>query len=190
MTLKCSEDGRPEDLSRHHAVYVCHHCGRPVCQIHGRVVSADDAFDDSAEDLGDRIPSVRRVPQPAMHCTQCAEEHHRRADKHPGWKDPKVVRAEETARAARERAAAAAARAAQQQPPPPPPAGPQYPAPQYPGPGQYPAPQYPRPQYPGPGPQYPGPGPYPGQPWPPPGQWGPPQPGQPGYPRPQQPGPS
>jgi len=42
MTLKCSEDGRPEDLSRNHAIYICHHCGRPVCQDHGLVVSADD----------------------------------------------------------------------------------------------------------------------------------------------------
>lgn len=149
MTLRCSEDGRPEDLSRNHAIYICHHCGRPVCQDHGLVVSADDAFDDSAEEPRDGTTSVKRVPQPAMHCKQCAEDSHRRVDKHPRWKDPKVSRAEESARAARERAAAAAAaRAAQQQAPP-----------QQPGPGQYPDrpwPQqpgqavYPRPQRPGP----------------------------------------
>jgi hypothetical protein len=163
MTLKCSEDGRPEDLSQNRAIYVCHHCGRPVCQDHGLVVSADDAFDDSVEAPGDGTPSVRRMPQPAMHCKQCVEQHHRKADKHPGWKDPRSIRAEEAARAARERAAAAAAaRAPQQQEPLSPP-------------------QQLGPRYPGPGPQYPGPGQHPGQ-------WGQPQPGQPGLPGPQQPG--
>jgi hypothetical protein len=165
MTLKCSEDGRPEDLSRNRAIYVCHHCGRPVCQEHGLVVSADDAFDDSVEASGTGTTSVRRVPQPAMHCKQCAEQYHRKADKHPGWKDPRAIRAEEAARAARERAAAA--RAAQQAPPQPPmpqqpgqyPRPGQYPGPQYPGQGQYPGPQYPSPGQPGPGQQ-------PGQPWP------------------------
>jgi hypothetical protein len=180
MTLKCSEDGKPEDLSRNHAIYACHHCGRPVCQDHGLVVSADDAFDDSVEDSGDDTTSVKRIPQRAMHCKQCAEQDHGRVGKHPGWKDPKLIRAEEAARAARERAAAAAARAAQQQAPP------QQPGPQYPGRG----PQYPgQGPYPGPGPQHPGQGQYPGQPWPQQrGQWGQPQPGHPGYPRPRQPG--
>jgi hypothetical protein len=171
MTLKCSEDGKREDLSRNHAIYACHHCGRPVCQDHGLVVSADDAFDDSVDDT----TSVKRAPQPAMHCKQCAEQDHGRVSKHPGWKDPKAIRAEEAARVARERAAAAA-RLAQQQAP-----SPQQPGPQYPGQGQYPGPQYPGQS------QYPGQGQYPGQPWPQQqGQWGQPQPGQPGYPLPRQ----
>jgi hypothetical protein len=83
MTLKCTADGRIE--SQGHPVSVCHHCGRPVCEQHGWVVSADDAFDDSPEESG------RRMPQPAMHCKQCVDAHHLRAYKHPGWTDPKEV---------------------------------------------------------------------------------------------------
>ncbi len=92
MTLKCTVDGRPESLG--HLIFACHHCGKPVCEQHGWVVSADDAFDDSAEDPGRRLPqaalqTAKRVPQPAMHCKQCVDEHHARASKHPGWVDPK-----------------------------------------------------------------------------------------------------
>jgi hypothetical protein len=83
MTLKCTVDGRAEFVG--HLIFVCHHCGKPVCDQHGLVVSADDAFDDSDEDSG------KRVPQPAMHCKQCADEHHPRAYKHPGWVDPREV---------------------------------------------------------------------------------------------------
>jgi hypothetical protein len=91
MALKCTADGRQEAVG--FPIYACHHCGKPVCEQHGWVVPADDAFDDSAEDQGRRTPqavrSVRRVPQPAMHCKQCVDEQHPRASKHPGWVDPK-----------------------------------------------------------------------------------------------------
>lgn len=148
MTLKCTVDGRQELPD--HPIFACHHCGKPVCEQHGWVVSADSAFDDSAEDLGRRVPqtalqSAKRVPQPAMHCKQCVDEHHPRASKHPGWVDPK-----EAQRAAAQARAAEAPRAAQQQ------AGGQLgpqqgqpwgqPGQQY-GPqqGQYPPPQYQQP---------------------------------------------
>ena len=105
MTLKCTVDGRQE--ARDHVIFACHHCGKPVCEGHGWVVSADPAFDDSAEDVGRRVPqpamqSPRRVPQPAMHCKQCVDEHHPRAAKHAKWADPREAQR-------------AAARAAQQQ---------------------------------------------------------------------------
>ena len=104
MTLKCTVDGGQEGPG--HPIFACHHCGKPVCEQHGWVVSADDAFDDSAEDPGRRVPqaippSAKRVPQPAMHCKQCVDENHPRASKHAGWMDPREVhRAAVQARAA------------------------------------------------------------------------------------------
>jgi hypothetical protein len=142
MTLKCTADGRAEGPN--HSIYACHHCGKPVCEQHGWVVSADSAFDDSAEDPGRRVPqpalqSAKRVPQPAMHCKQCVDEHHPRASKHLGWVEPR-----EAQRAAAQARAVEQAQAAQQQ------AGGQ-PGRQYgPPPGQYPPAQYPPPQNPPP----------------------------------------
>jgi hypothetical protein len=117
MTLKCTVDGRSE--SRGQPIFACHHCGKPVCEQHGWVVSADNAFDDSAEDQGRRAPqatlqSGKRMPQPAVHCKQCVDEHHARASKHPGWVDPK----EAQRAAAQARAAAAAQQQAGGQPGP------------------------------------------------------------------------
>ena len=90
MTLKCTVDGSPE-YPGHLVIYACHHCGKPVCEQHGWVVSADDGFDDSPEDQGRRVPQaarlVKRVPQPAMHCKQCADKDHPKASKHPRWVD-------------------------------------------------------------------------------------------------------
>jgi hypothetical protein len=111
MTLKCTVDGRPE--AQFHPIFACHHCGKPVCEQHGWVVSADDAFDDSAEDRGRRVPqatlqSAKRVPQPAMHCKQCVDKDHKNASKHPGWVDPK-----EAQRAAAQARAVAAANSRQ-----------------------------------------------------------------------------
>jgi hypothetical protein len=106
MTLKCTVDGRPEAAD--HLISVCHHCGRPLCEEHGWVVSADDAFDESGEEPDSRTPQSAvakpKHPQPAMHCKQCVDENHPRAYKHPGWADPRKV----------PRNAPAQARAAQQ----------------------------------------------------------------------------
>jgi hypothetical protein len=91
MTLKCTVDGRPEALD--HVIFVCHHCGRPVCEQHGLVVSADGAFDESGEEPDRRMPQSAahtvRHPQAAMHCKQCVEKHYPKARAHPGWADPR-----------------------------------------------------------------------------------------------------
>lgn len=91
MTLKCTVDGRPEEAPNH-VIFVCHHCGRPVCEQHGLVVLADDAFDESGEEP-DRTPQSAaptvRHPQAAMHCKQCVEKNHPKARAHPGWVDPR-----------------------------------------------------------------------------------------------------
>jgi hypothetical protein len=93
MTLKCTVDGRAEDLN--HVIFVCHHCGRPVCEQHGLVVPADDAFAASGEEPDRRtLQSAAQAvkhPQAAMHCKQCAEKEHRGVRAHPGWTDPRTV---------------------------------------------------------------------------------------------------
>jgi hypothetical protein len=103
MTLKCTVDGRAESLG--HLISVCHHCGKPICEQHGWVVSADEAFDDSAKESSKRVQqsavqSAKRVPQPAMHCKQCVDDQHKGASKHPGWADPKEVQRAAQAQAA------------------------------------------------------------------------------------------
>jgi hypothetical protein len=112
MTLKCTVDGRPEGPG--HVIFVCHHCGRPLCEQHGWVVSADDAFDDSGEEPDGRTTQSAgrpaRRPQPAMHCKLCVDENHPRARPHPGWADPR-----EAQRTAPEPQAVQAARATQEQ---------------------------------------------------------------------------
>lgn len=65
MTVNCGING--EDL-RGRPVLLCHHCGMPVCQEHGRVVAADAAFAGTAT-----------APQSAVHCRSCAERFHKGA---------------------------------------------------------------------------------------------------------------
>lgn len=72
MTVICGENR--EELSGGQ-ILVCHHCGTPVCETHGRMVLADDAF--ASDDLDP--DSVA-----AMHCRGCAEKFHAGADRH-GW---------------------------------------------------------------------------------------------------------
>ena len=81
MNVICGVNGEPWDDSN--PLYVCHHCGMPVCAQHGWTVAADDAFDDS------NAP----VSRTAMHCPQCADEYHRGATRYHGWMDPKLPQA-------------------------------------------------------------------------------------------------
>jgi len=77
MSVKC---GNGEDIADL-LIFVCHHCGMPVCEEHGWVLSADDAFDDS------NTP----VSRAAMHCRDCVEEYHKGVAKHHGWADPRLT---------------------------------------------------------------------------------------------------
>jgi len=79
MILKCGVQNDEE--TRTHPIFVCHHCGMPVCENHGWTLSADDAFDDSS----------KPVTRAAMHCPACVEEYHKGAPRHRGWADPKLV---------------------------------------------------------------------------------------------------
>lgn len=81
MILRCGVRNDEESVTN--PMFVCHHCGMPVCENHGMVVSADDAF---AEGLWP-------VSRAAMHCPECAEEKHKGAAKHHRWADPSVAQA-------------------------------------------------------------------------------------------------
>jgi hypothetical protein len=74
VKLKCGVHAEREGPTR--PIFVCHHCGMPVCEEHGWVVLADDAFDDVEEP----------VSRSAMHCPECVAEHHPRGvGKRRGW---------------------------------------------------------------------------------------------------------
>ena len=74
VKLKCGVHAERESETR--PIFVCHHCGMPVCEEHGWVVLADDAFEETEE------PMARS----AMHCPECAAEFHPRgASKRRGW---------------------------------------------------------------------------------------------------------
>lgn len=112
MTLTCAVNGEQE--TRDHPMFVCHHCGKPVCADHGWVVPADYAFDDSDEDsekpLWQRVLHWRewrkkRVPQSAMHCAECQKKYHKTEYAHNGWEEPRWAKRVAGAQAAREREA-------------------------------------------------------------------------------------
>lgn len=73
VKLKCGVHADLESDTR--PIFVCHHCGMPVCEDHGWVMLTDDAFDESGEP----------VPRSAMHCPECAAFHPRGASKRRGW---------------------------------------------------------------------------------------------------------
>jgi hypothetical protein len=64
-------------------IFVCHHCGMPVCTRDGVTIANDDAFD----------ASHAPVSRAAMHCPTCAEEYHRGGARYHGWTDPRAVAA-------------------------------------------------------------------------------------------------
>jgi len=86
VELKCGVHAERESETR--PIFVCHHCGMPVCEEHGWVVLDDDAFDEVEEP----------VSRSAMHCPECAAEYHPRgARKRRGWlvKRPRAAAGQE-----------------------------------------------------------------------------------------------
>lgn len=99
MNVSCGVNGEP--WTAENPLYLCHHCGMPVCLQHGRVIGADDAF--AASDKLDH--------RPAMHCPTCIRDHPGGRRAYSGsWLDPKGV-LEDAARERTKRAAAAQNRA-------------------------------------------------------------------------------
>jgi hypothetical protein len=126
VKLRCGVNAERESETR--PIFVCHHCGMPVCEEHGWVLLTDDAFDEAEEP----------VSRSAMHCPECAGDYHPRgASRRRGWgvRLPRAAAGQEAA------------------PPAPPPGyGPAAPPPR----GPYPArPAYPRPEVPHPPQPYP-----------------------------------
>lgn len=78
MNVICGVNGEPWQQVE---LFLCHHCGMPVCAKDGVTIAADDAFDASPEP----------VSRAAMHCPACADEYHRGASRYHGWTDPKSV---------------------------------------------------------------------------------------------------
>lgn len=78
MRIKCGANGEDLDESQ---TFVCHHCGMPVCEEHGRVVASDDAF--AGWDASSRFAAA----VPAMHCRDCVDKFHGGAVKRRGWVD-------------------------------------------------------------------------------------------------------
>lgn len=76
MNVICGVNGEPWQEVE---LFVCHHCGMPVCARDGVTIAADDAFDATEEP----------VSRAAMHCPSCAEGYHRGAARYHGWTDPK-----------------------------------------------------------------------------------------------------
>lgn len=99
MSVTCGVNS--EDETAGHPMFTCHHCGMPVCEQHGWVVTADDAFDDGSgqrsrdtrdkrsRDTGDTRTAVSRA---AMHCPKCVDDFHKGLDRHRQWEDPRSVR--------------------------------------------------------------------------------------------------
>ncbi|GAA2632947.1 hypothetical protein GCM10010399_76650 [Dactylosporangium fulvum] len=113
MNVNCGINGESRHVSQ---IFLCHHCGMPVCEEHGWVVVADDAFADSAAAPSalpvapvppgptahpaaapppgqlPPQPALRiaaTVPRPAMHCRDCVDRFHKGAPKRHGWADPR-----------------------------------------------------------------------------------------------------
>jgi hypothetical protein len=79
MSVICGVNSEPE--TNNNPIFVCHHCGMPICQQHGWILTADDAF------AGSSTP----VSRAAIHCQKCADDFHRGAPRHHGWADPKLT---------------------------------------------------------------------------------------------------
>lgn len=65
MAFECAECA-PGESPGNKLSSVCHHCGKPLCKAHGRVVSTDRAFSDAPG----------KLDRSAVHCDDCRRRHH------------------------------------------------------------------------------------------------------------------
>lgn len=89
MSINC---GINHEVLDEQQIFLCHHCGMPVCQEHGWIVAADDAFADApaSPPPHDQPASRVTVPRPAMHCRACTDKYHKNAPKRHGWEEPSL----------------------------------------------------------------------------------------------------
>jgi hypothetical protein len=86
MSVTCGVNSEAE--TNVHPMFACHHCGMPICEQHGWVVTADDAFDDgSGRRTRDGAYAGPFMSRAAMHCPKCADDYHKGMDRHHGWTD-------------------------------------------------------------------------------------------------------
>lgn len=72
MKVSCGVNGEPWTVEN--PLYLCHHCGMPVCLRHGRIIGSDDAFG-APEKLEYRAAIEKVDYRAAMHCPTCVRDH-------------------------------------------------------------------------------------------------------------------
>ncbi|GIF78556.1 hypothetical protein [Asanoa siamensis] len=95
MNVNCGINGESRHVNQ---IFLCHHCGMPVCDEHGWVVAVDDAFAANSESSSAlpaqaiaarfTLRTAESAPRPAMHCRDCVERFHKGAQRRHGWADP------------------------------------------------------------------------------------------------------
>lgn len=91
MSVTCGVNSEGETAD--HPMFTCHHCGMPVCEQHGWIVTADDAFNDGSGQRSRGTGDIRTaVSRAAMHCPKCADDFHKGMDRHHQWEDPRSSR--------------------------------------------------------------------------------------------------
>jgi hypothetical protein len=107
MNISCGVNGEP--WTAENPLYLCHHCGMPVCLKHGRIIGTDEAF--AAPERADDLAPIQKVDyRAAMHCPTCVRDHPggRRAYS-GGWIDQRIRDEANKENAKRDAAAAEAA---------------------------------------------------------------------------------
>lgn len=88
MSVTCGVNSEAETPG--HRMYVCHHCGMPVCELHGWIITADDAFNDGSGQRSHRTWDIAAsLSRAAMHCPKCADDWHKGADRRHGPVNPR-----------------------------------------------------------------------------------------------------
>ena len=98
MKVSCGVNGEP--WTDENPLFLCHHCGMPVCLRHGKIIGSDEVF----------APTEKADYRAAMHCPTCARDHPGGKKAYSGsWIDPRMK--EEAERENSKRDVAAQARA-------------------------------------------------------------------------------
>jgi hypothetical protein len=63
VKVSCGVNGEP--WTAENPLFLCHHCGMPVCLQHGKIIGSDDGF----------AASEKADYRAAMHCPTCVRDH-------------------------------------------------------------------------------------------------------------------
>jgi hypothetical protein len=79
VKVSCGVNGEP--WTDENPLFLCHHCGMPVCLRHGKIIGSDEVF--AASEEADY--------RAAMHCPTCARDHPGGKRAYSGsWIDPRM----------------------------------------------------------------------------------------------------